>query len=382
MATGAAQRANAQGWMDLIRLAAAVEVVLYHLFYNGLSSGAVGPGAGPLASLLKLVTGFGAEAVLVFFVLSGFWIAESVDRLQDRADFWPVYLARRGSRLLAVLVPALLIGGALDWLGSDVLSLMLYRNDLSVGWGTWGDPATSLRHTVLIENLLFLQEFAAPPLGSNVALWSISYEFWFYLYYPAYLLAVRGRPALALLTVPMMVIFPKIAAFFPWWLAGAAVYHLAGRQGCNAGRAAGLAATGLAAGIAVVIVALRSGLGPDERAGWVHALIAGAALAALVQWAPPLPRMLAPLARLGATMSFSLYATHLPLIVMFGALALATGLADTLALRLAALVGAFGWGWAFSRLFEARTEALRRALLRRVPGVVPAAVPAGAAYRH
>ena len=36
----------------------------------------------------------------------------------------------------------------------------------------------------LLGNLAFLQDFFARPYGSNGPLWSLSYEFWFYLVFP------------------------------------------------------------------------------------------------------------------------------------------------------------------------------------------------------
>ncbi|WP_144095618.1 hypothetical protein [Croceicoccus sediminis] len=51
-----------------------------------------------------LVSGLGHEAVMVFFVLSGFWITRAVDRRKDDKVFWRPYLTDRLSRLMIVLL--------------------------------------------------------------------------------------------------------------------------------------------------------------------------------------------------------------------------------------------------------------------------------------
>src|ERR1039458_8382680 len=53
-----------------------------------------------------------------FFVLSGYLVGGSVLRSVRTGSWsWRAYLLGRLSRLYVVLLPALLLGGALDWLG-------------------------------------------------------------------------------------------------------------------------------------------------------------------------------------------------------------------------------------------------------------------------
>ena len=43
-------------------------------------------------------------------------------------------------------------------------------------------------------NLFFLQTIFVPPFGSNAPLWSLSFEFWYYLLFPLCLFALsRGN---------------------------------------------------------------------------------------------------------------------------------------------------------------------------------------------
>jgi hypothetical protein len=92
-------------------------------------------------------------------VLSGFWITRSVIRNPENSSFWPDYLVNRLSRLWLVLIPALLLGGILDWLGSQVLHSTIYE-------GTSGASSLvrpiQLSMPVLLANSLFLQTIVAP----------------------------------------------------------------------------------------------------------------------------------------------------------------------------------------------------------------------------
>ena len=64
----------------------------------------------------------GHEAVIAFFVLSGYFVGGSVLRAERRQRFsWSKYLFQRITRLAAVLVPALILGWALDSAGLHLL---------------------------------------------------------------------------------------------------------------------------------------------------------------------------------------------------------------------------------------------------------------------
>ena len=71
---------------------------------------------------LYFAAGFAHPGVVMFFVLSGYWISRSVIGRADAGWAWGGYLVDRLSRLLIVLIPALAIGGALD---AAALYLML-----------------------------------------------------------------------------------------------------------------------------------------------------------------------------------------------------------------------------------------------------------------
>src|SRR5947208_3997524 len=59
----------------------------------------------------------GHQAVLTFFVLSGYLISSSILRTLDRGQWrWSIYLTHRLVRLWIVLIPGILLGGLWDWM--------------------------------------------------------------------------------------------------------------------------------------------------------------------------------------------------------------------------------------------------------------------------
>lgn len=167
-------------WADVLRFVAAMLVVMEHsrdLLFLTLVE--VGNLSVPW-KVFYFLTGFGNEAVIVFFVLSGFWITSAVSRRIERTDFWRTYLIDRLSRLLIVLVPVLMLGAVLDLTSIHLLGSQYV--DVTSGALTVQRPVIdSLGPGVLIGNLLFLQKLVFPTFGSNGPLWSLAYEFWYYI---------------------------------------------------------------------------------------------------------------------------------------------------------------------------------------------------------
>jgi peptidoglycan/LPS O-acetylase OafA/YrhL len=365
-------------WADVLRFVAALLVVMEHgrdlLF---LTLGEVGGLILPW-KLFYFVTGFGSEAVIVFFVLSGFWITSAVTRRIDQADFWRTYLIDRLSRLLIVVVPVLLIGGALDLASIHLLASRYV--DGSSGALTVQEPvADSLGFMTLVGNLLFLQKLVFPTFGSNGPLWSLAYEFWYYIWFPSPLLLVtRRKLSIGLLALGLGALSFALVEGFAVWMMGSALYYLDRRwlrAGENEGERSGWRAwSALGGALLLLAAALTASRLTVPFAG--GPLVLGAAFS-LFFWVllrtNPRPRGTArPLARFGSEASFSLYAIHFPLILVLASI-IPPGLrASPDAGRLGAWFGlvaaAVASAWLFSRLTEARTADLRAWLRRTVPG--------------
>jgi peptidoglycan/LPS O-acetylase OafA/YrhL len=188
--------------------------------------------ANPMLSGAYLLTSLGRHAVMVFFVLSGFLIATVVDAAAASGR-WSLsgYAVRRLSRLLVVLVPALLFTAILDrsavaWLPGAPLYLHPPPGEPVLAYSAAANDAP----LVLLGNLAFLQGILVPPFGSNSPLWSLAYEFWYYVAFPLLYFAVVGRGGwprritLAGLGVAVLVFAGlTVSLYFTVWLLGAAI---------------------------------------------------------------------------------------------------------------------------------------------------------------
>ncbi len=155
--------------------------------------------------LFYFATGIGHQAVIVFFVLSGFFVGGSVWKQLGRAEFsWTDYTFARLSRLWVVLIPALLVTLCFDSLGKFLVDSAGYdgrwRGLLSSGPGV-GIDNIALSPLTLLGNAFFLQTVAVPVFGTNGPLWSLANEFWYYLIFPFVAMALYERSSLSLFAV-------------------------------------------------------------------------------------------------------------------------------------------------------------------------------------
>src|SRR5690349_289647 len=96
--------------LNLIRGVAALAVLVYHVRYRFFPDYADLAAPDLTAKLFYAVTAFGHDAVVVFFVLSGYLISATV--MRDCATgrwSWARYGVSRWVRLSVVLVPGLLL---------------------------------------------------------------------------------------------------------------------------------------------------------------------------------------------------------------------------------------------------------------------------------
>jgi peptidoglycan/LPS O-acetylase OafA/YrhL len=219
--------------LDVIRGVSAVAVLVYHLRglffvdYPLLASRSL------LPSGLYAFTGYGHQAVIVFFVLSGYFIGTSVmESVGQQLWSWRTYLVSRLTRLQLVLLPALVLGAIWDRIGMRISDAApLYYGALYKFYV----PSVALRSTVpvFLGNFFFLQSIISPVFGSNGPLWSLSYEFWYYILFPALVLAaaawVRMRFRILYLLLAFFLMWfvgAQIRLYFLIWLAGALVGRL------------------------------------------------------------------------------------------------------------------------------------------------------------
>ncbi len=218
--------------LDLIRAAAAWAVMWGHLRglffvdYPDLTRRSVWLGS------VYFLTGFGHQAVMVFFVLSGFFISSAIlKRHAAQSWSWGDYVIDRLSRLYVVLIPGLLLGLLWDTVGSRRFGWTgLYTHPLlNLGYGV---AQAGLTAKDFFGNMFFLQTIVCRTFGSNAPLWSLANEFWYYVLFPVGLSvglawarrSWRGAVAFTILAIAVAIFMRSwILAEFPVWLVGCAL---------------------------------------------------------------------------------------------------------------------------------------------------------------
>lgn len=222
--------------LDFARGVAAILVLIGHLraFYFPQFQELESPGL--LIKLVYFVTGFGYEAVIVFFVLSGFFITKSVCGMIGRGAWsWRAYLVHRVARLWTVLLPALLITLSLDTIAIAASNGGYYAGDFAAAYarGPTPDNGIDLSAFTFIQNVFFLQTISAPIYGSNFPLWSLAYEFWYYVLFPLAFIPFATKTS-PLYKVISLTLFMGLCWFLPSdivilggvWLLGSAAFFL------------------------------------------------------------------------------------------------------------------------------------------------------------
>lgn len=214
--------------LDLLRGMAALLVCVGHwrnIFF--VDFGQVQAHRGLLA-LLYAATSGGHQAVMLFFVLSGYLVGGSVTRAMRTGTWdWRRYATHRMVRLWVVLVPGLLLCALWDGVGlRSGLAPLLYHG--ASGNHVVLDVSSARGGAVLLGNLMFVQEILVRTFGSDGPLWSLAYEFWYYVLFPLGLIAtVPGtgvaRRVLCVLGFAATAWFVggTMLVYFPVWLAGA-----------------------------------------------------------------------------------------------------------------------------------------------------------------
>jgi peptidoglycan/LPS O-acetylase OafA/YrhL len=187
-------------YLDLMRFSAAVLVVLTHYVQRGI----LGSPAHPLPI-------FGREAVMVFFLLSGYVIAWTTS---EKALSLRQYVVARSARIYSVALPVLLLCFLLVTLASHFAVI-----PATVAYQPLKPYIYLPLHLLFMGELWNLSE--TPPW--LIQYWSLGYEVWYYvLFGVAYYL--RGAKRLLLGALVLLIMGPKLWLLLPIWLAGAYLY--------------------------------------------------------------------------------------------------------------------------------------------------------------
>ena len=147
--------------LDALRGMAALYVVIHHSI-----SGSIILFGLNVAQVFR----FGEEAVILFFLLSGFVINFSFANSKDKS--FKTYFFKRATRIYIPLLIVMALGFVMECYGAgEIVNLQareLFLNLLML------QDTSSLKPNVVVD-----------PYMHNAPLWSLSYEWWFYiLYFP------------------------------------------------------------------------------------------------------------------------------------------------------------------------------------------------------
>jgi peptidoglycan/LPS O-acetylase OafA/YrhL len=332
---------------------------------------------------LMALFSLGHGAVLLFFVLSGYFVGGSVlSGMRQNRFGWASYSISRLTRLWLVLIPAVVLTIVLDTIGRTFLG---YSPQYSEGSNSWNSDGWTI-----LGNVLFLDPVYVEPLGTNRALWSLTFEFAYYAIFPllvAGIFFVRRTIARVVLVSAglALIIFygPAVAALFPAWLLGALIAH---HQTSVASFVSCIPRPLLQALRGITTLALFGAMLWDRASGgspwytppatYAVALLAGVLVALYVTDVAPrfsISRKILGLSSHLANSSYSLYATHLPVLVMIAVLFSPAGVTGSwvpspLVWAKYALVVVFlvAVGWIFGALTESHTDAVRRLVRSRI----------------
>ena len=357
--------------LDLLRWVAAVLVLLDHfrnLFFVDFPSLTVHRNWMILPYGLSSA---GHQSVVCFFVLSGYFIGGSVFSSVARNKWqWGGYLLRRFVRLWIVLLPTLLLCLLWDKLGmylghAPALYAGQVENHLLP------NIASVISPSIFFGNLLFVQTILTPVFGSDGALWSLAYEFWYYILFPLAFIAISRHAKVsqrivcgALGLVVAWFVRGPILVSFPMWLAGAALVKWKPPVfSASTGRVVRIAAT-------LIYFPIFFGIGRIHVASgvWNDYLLTLATV--LYVWLllshrePFRPGAIAVEAsREGARFSYTLYAAHTPVLVLLTSLIVGDSRwypsVRTLLFGLGLLVAVLAYAWVLAFLTEFRTDAVR-----------------------
>lgn len=191
-------------WLDVLRVAATLIVVFSHVAYERFTRGDY-----QFARDLNI----GSDAVIVFFVISGLVIAFAAERDKTLGT----YTFNRVTRLLSVLLPALLLTFVLDQIGRP-MDASAYPDRFYQPLPLWEMLARGLT----MSNEWSLMERVR--LGTNGPLWSLSYEAAFYILFGVAIF-MSGLRRIVLLAGLAIVFGPRILLLMPAWLMGVAAWH-------------------------------------------------------------------------------------------------------------------------------------------------------------
>ena len=365
--------------LDIIRALAAVEVLASHLRGFIFTDFSQVMNANILVKAFYFITGFGHQAVVIFFVLSGYLVGGSIIATQSNG-FWTRYLIQRVTRLWIVLLPCLLATAIWNFMGQQTGGAEYFGGGMNpplLSAPSLGKFQLDL--PTFFGNFFFLQTILVPVLGDNGPLWSLANEFWYYIVFPLCFWGLRKNSEFALtqrlfmiiLSIIILALLPKgILLGFIIWLMGVCIAAI---QGQRIYRITQNVIFGLCALLLFSLLLVLS------KGGGVSDIIIGFSFCLILPWSLGLmvyPKMVAYFSAWFSDFSFTMYLAHFPLASFLWVSFLESE-------RLAPSTVAFGrfiviliiliaYSYIMSLVFERNTDKLRRYITKLIQSRITA----------
>ncbi|MCW2118494.1 acyltransferase family protein [Flavobacterium sp. 7A] len=183
-------------FLDFVRIFAALLVVYGHavmMFFGDIEGDRL------------IVSNMRHFAVVLFFVLSGYVIGFTTKSNNRGAQ---QYAVARLSRLYSMVLPALVISFIIEMILNYIALKNIHVDVISV-----------VRYLITATFMNELWLFSSAP-RINVVLWSVSFEFFFYLIFGVYLYTKDKKKKVLFTILACLFAGPKILLMFPIWIAG------------------------------------------------------------------------------------------------------------------------------------------------------------------
>ena len=315
------------GNLDALRGMLAVYVALGHcrwLLWSGHAAWLAAP-HGAWESVPAYASGllrYGREAVMVFFVLSGFFIHYRAADAKGREQFGAGHFyRRRWHRLAPPYFFALAVTVALDLIGRSLWPT-LYEARTGDGYLDSTFARAGYSQASIVPAVLLLPSSLERDFGSNGPLWSLAYEAVYYAIYPLWLSIRRQSVAGAFALIPLLCLslsFSPVGGFvvtvlmyYPIWLVGAALAELLAAKGVPA-RAVAIGAAAFAIGAVLRLTA------PMPLVAVVASVIFGAGAVLAFAGAQSRDRIVLPLFEHLGVRSYTIYIVHFPVLALMSA---------------------------------------------------------------
>lgn len=192
--------------LDLLRFLAAILVLIHHA--EQLLD----------ANYLSVFASFGHDAVIFFFILSGFVISYITDKEKNSYD----YIISRAARMYSVVIPSLILVICLYFVGDYFFEANYSQRFRDVNW-----------YYIVFISLSFLNQTSITEVyvPTNGPFWSISYEVWYYILFGSYFF-LNGFKKWLVTILLSIIAGVKILLLFPTWILGYYLYKYRNRI-CN-----------------------------------------------------------------------------------------------------------------------------------------------------